>query len=172
MKLLSKWPLTHYLYSQCSLTLTLPQPFFTFTCPCACSVYCNCIRHLALQAADEPAQGQLPTLATFINRLFAQAYQSPYPLSLCGCLWTLCSSHRNRSPVCEGGFGPPACSERDWFAHGKGLLCLNNNDSQSLSLFNLGFCRPFAICSTLKQVVSPPQSFPECNPHPTPNPTA
>lgn len=105
---------------------SLPHPFPTFTCPCACSIYCNCIQHLALQTADKPAQGQLPTLAMLRNRLFAQAYQSPYPLSLCGCLWTLCSSPRNRSPrlLCAGGFGPPACSESDPLAHGEGLLCL------------------------------------------------
>lgn len=103
MKLLSKWPLTHHLYSQYSLALTLPLlpsfPLSTFTRPCECSIYCNCIQHLALQTADKPAQGQPPTLAMFINRLFVQAYQSPYPLSPCGCLWTLCSLHQNRSPV-------------------------------------------------------------------------
>lgn len=83
MKLLSSWPLTHYLYSQRSLTFTLPQPFSTFTRPCARSAYCNRIQHAALQAADKPAQGQLPTLATIINRLFTRAYQSLFPL----CVW-------------------------------------------------------------------------------------
>ena len=99
--LLSKWPLTHYLYSQQSLTFTLPLTFSTFTCPCASSVYCNRIQHVAPQATDKPAQGQLPTLAPIINRLFTQAYQSLYPLRMCvrGSLWTLCSLHRNRSPV-------------------------------------------------------------------------
>lgn len=89
---------------------SLPHPLSTFTRPCACSIYCNCIRHLALQTADKPAQGQPPTLVMLINRLFVQAYQSPYPPSLCGWLWTLCSSHQNSSPLLrEGGFGPPAC---------------------------------------------------------------
>ena len=83
-------------------------PLSTFTRPCECSIYCNCIQHLALQTADKPAQGQPPTLAMFINRLFVQAYQSPYPPSLCGCLWTLCSLYQNRSPLLlyEGGIGP------------------------------------------------------------------
>lgn len=75
------------LYSQHSLTFTLPLPFSTFTCPCACSVYCNCIQHVALQATDKPAEGQLPTLTTIINRLFTQAYQSLYPLRMC--VWEL-----------------------------------------------------------------------------------
>lgn len=105
MKLLSKWPLTHHLYSQRSLTLTLlssPPPHIhthTFTCPCECSIYCNCIQHLALQTADKPAQWWLPTLVMLINRLFVQAYQSPYPPSLCGCLWTLCSLYINRNSL-------------------------------------------------------------------------
>lgn len=99
------------------LSLTLPSsPTLHLTCPCECSIYCNCIQHLALQTADKAAQGQLPTLTVFINRLFAQAYQSPYPQSMCGCLWTFCSSYRNRSPLlCEGGIGPPARSVRDQF---------------------------------------------------------
>lgn len=124
MKLLSKWPLTHHLYSQCSLTLTLPSsPPSTFTRPCECSIHCNCIQHFALQTADKPAQGQPPTLAMLRNRLFVQAYQSPYPLSLCGCLWTLSSLHQNRSlPLCEGGFGPAACSERPVFARRKNIV--------------------------------------------------
>lgn len=93
---------------------SLPPPLSTFTCPCECSIYCNCIQHLALQTADKPAEGRPPTLAMLINRLFVQAYQSPYPPRVCGCLWTLCSLYQNRSPLplCEGGFRPPACSER------------------------------------------------------------
>lgn len=119
----SLFPVLSHSLSSPSLSNTPPP---TFTCPCACSIYCNCIQHLALQTADKPAQGQPPTPALLINRLFLQAYQSPYPLSLCGCLWTLFSAHKNRSPLllCEGGFGPPACSERDQCAQGEGLLCL------------------------------------------------
>ena len=46
------------------------------------SIYCNCICHLALQTADKPAEGRpAPTLVMLINRLFVQAYQSPYPPS-------------------------------------------------------------------------------------------
>lgn len=146
MKLLSKWPLTHHLYSQCSIappsSPSPPHPLSTFTRPCACSIYCNCIQHLALQTADKPAQGQPPTLAMLINRLFVQAYQSPYPPSLCGCLWTLCSSHQNRSPLlpCEGGFGPAACSERARLCTGRRIVAprrVNNSDSHSLSLHNV-----------------------------------
>lgn len=121
-------------------TLSAPpsSPTLHLTCPCECSIYCNCIQHLALQTADKPAQGQLPTLTMFINRLFAQAYQSRYPQSLCGCLWTLCSLYRNRPPLlCEGGIRPSACSVRDQFAQKKSIvvsLKINNNDSHSLSL--------------------------------------
>lgn len=94
-----QWHLTHLsIPSALSHSTPLPHPLSTFTRPCACSIYCNCIQHLALQTADKPAQGQEPTLVMLINRLFVQAYQSlPYPPSLCGCLWTLCSSHQNRS---------------------------------------------------------------------------
>lgn len=110
----------------------------TFTRPCECSIHCNCIQHFALQTADKPAQGQPPTLAMLRNRLFVQAYQSPYPLSLCGCLWTLSSLHQNRSlPLCEGGFGPAACSERPVCTEEKHCLKINNGDSQSLSLHNV-----------------------------------
>lgn len=104
-------------------------PLTTFTRPCECSIYCNCIQHLALQTADKPAQGQPPTLAMLINRLFVRAYQSPYPPSLCGCLWTLSSLHQNRSLLlCEGGFRPLACSERDQFAQRKNDCCAFENE--------------------------------------------
>ena len=112
----------------------------TFTRPCECSIYCNRIQHLALQMADKPAQGQAPTLAMLINSLFVQAYQSPYPPSLCGCSWTPSSLHQNRSLLlCEGGFVLVACIERDQFTQRKMIvipLKIDNNDSPSLSLCN------------------------------------
>lgn len=142
MKLLSKWPLTHHLYSQCSPPLPpLPHPLSTFTRPCACSIYCNCIQHLALQTADKPAQGQPPTLVMLINRLFVRAYQSPYPPSLCGCLWTLCTEIAPLLLLLRGGWIRASSLQRERAIYtGRSIvvpLKMNNNDSQSLSLYNV-----------------------------------
>lgn len=99
----------------------------------------------------------------FINRLFAQAYQSRYPQSLCGCLWTLCSLYQNRPPLLrEGAIRPSACSVRDQFAQKKALLCrwkLTIMTHTVYPFYNVRFYYPFAICGASKQVLSPPQNF-------------
>lgn len=147
MKLLSKWPLTHHLNSQRSLSppfLLHPRPPSTFTCPCECSVYCNCIQHLALQTVEKPAHVLPPTLVILINRLFVQAYQAPYPLSLCGCLWTLCSLYWNRTSLlsCEGGFEPIA---RDASLNRKPGCCVAQNQLLWLKVYPFKMCELF-IC--------------------------
>lgn len=168
MELLSKWPLTHHLYSQCSLALALPpsQPLHLHSS--LWMFYCNCIQHLALQTADKPAQGQPPTLAMLINRLLVQAYQSPYPPSPCGCLWTVCSSHRNRSAAEWGRIRASSFRWERPLCTGRRLLCLWKLTIKTRKVYLFRMCDFFhllAICSSLKQVVSPPQSFPECNTH-------
>lgn len=99
-----------------------------------------------------------------INRLFVQAYQSPYPQSLCGGSWTMCSSHQNSFLLLllQLRGRTHASSLEETRINNMETVRISDTDSLSVCPFyNVWFSS--SLCKT-GGVSSPTERFPECIP--------